>query len=242
MKSFDDFKVYVFDVDGTLYDQRKLRIIMALRLAIYYGVHFYKLRELLWLRDFRRLKEHWDESDDYLVATDEVVDITLEDGEVNAGLIDNLDAKVCAKLASEKGTDSDRIESIVRKWIYDNPLTAIAKTKDEALIDVMKELRSNGRKVVILSDYPAVDKIKSLQTEVDGIYTTTDKGIGELKPSPKGLHRICSDFNVTNEDIIMIGDRLEKDGMCARNAGAHYIILDRNVNKRKLLRQETIQS
>ena len=205
-KDFNDYSVYVFDLDGTLYDQPRLRMIMAARLAAYYLCRPHKIAELFILQHFRKVKEGW------------TVSSSEED--------------IIEQVAKDKNTSAERVRAIVRKWIYDNPLSALIKTKDDELISRIKNLRENGRTVVILSDYPTHDKLEALGVSVDREYSPEDKRIKKLKPSPDGLKVIMSDLGVKCEDVLMIGDREEKDGEAAKAAGVDHIILARKVSKR----------
>lgn len=201
-----DYKLYIFDLDGTLYDQPMLRLIMATRLVCYYICHPIRIKELLVLKHFRKVKDKWN------------------DNSSEGALYD--------KVAADKRVTSDYVERIVRKWIYDNPLSALLRVRDEKLAALIKKLRQRGKIVVIFSDYPTEDKLKALKIEADGRYGPEDKRIDELKPSPKGLKVILEDYGMLPEDALMIGDREEKDGMCARAASVDCLILKRNVRKR----------
>ena len=207
-KGFNDYKLYVFDLDGTLYDQPRLRKIMAMRLIKYYILHPFSMTDLLILMYFRKVKDSWTES----AADDDII----------------------KKVSEDKHTGRDRVARIVRKWIYDDPLFVLRKTRDEALIKRISLLRSDGAKVVVLSDYPTAAKLKALGVSVDGSYGPEDARIDELKPSPKGLWVIMEDFDVAAEDVLMIGDRMEKDGASAEAAGVDFLILDRHVSRRDL--------
>ena len=206
-KDIGDYKLYVFDLDGTLYDQPKLRMIMAIRLMSYYALHPFSAGDLFILKHFRKVKDSWTKrsSDDDIIRKD----------------------------AEDKRTDEEKVKNIVRRWIYDDPLKIIALAKDEALIAWMNELRQNGKRVVILSDYPAADKLAAMGVSVDATYGPEDERIDELKPSSKGLNVIMSDENTAPEDVLMIGDREEKDGAAALAAGVDKLILPRKVKKRE---------
>ena len=236
-KKFDEYSLYVFDLDGTLYDQPRLRLAMAKRLIGYYCLHPFKINELFLLMAFRKKKDAW---------TDEAKNMSEEDGAAGTGAgnkdalnrgenisISPVDLAVVRALSKERNVPVDRLAAIVKKWIYDDPLSALYAARDEELIGVMERLREEGKKVLILSDYPAVDKLKALGILADGVYCSADEKIGALKPSPKGLMVIADDFSADKADMIMVGDRHEKDGAAAENFGCDYLILNRHINKRK---------
>ena len=205
-RNINDYKLYVFDLDGTLYDQPRLRRIMAKRLLLYYFLHPFSVRDLLILQHFRSVKDNWQGTS----SEDEII----------------------KQVAADKNCDVQKVQSIVRRWIYDNPLSAVAKTKDVRLIAWMDSLRNRGKKVVILSDYPTADKLEAMNIKADGQYGPDDPRIDELKPSPKGLKVIMEDFGISSGDMLMIGDRPEKDGMCADAAGVDHMIIPRRVGRR----------
>ena len=86
----------------------------------------------------------------------------------------------------------------------------------------------------VLSDYPTKDKLEALGVTVDAEYGPDDARIDALKPSPKGLYVIMEDTKTAPEDILMIGDRKEKDGEFARAARVDALILDRHVSRRHI--------
>ena len=205
-RDINDYSLYVFDLDGTLYDQPKLRMMMAARLMGFYILHPFRAGELFLLQHFRKVKDSWTKSS----SEDDII----------------------AQVAKDKKTNDERVKKIVRRWIYDDPLEVIAKTKDTKLIGWIESLRESGKKVFILSDYPVKDKLSAMGVTVDGMYDPLDPRIDELKPSPKGLNVIMQDTGYAPEEILMIGDRSEKDGMCANACNADSLILARKVNAR----------
>ena len=207
-RDFYDYSLYVFDLDGTLYDQPRLRMIMAARLALYYLCHPFKIRELMILSLFRKVRDSWTSS----ASDDDVI----------------------KEVAKKTGADTEAVRSVVKRWIYDDPLSALPKTSDKKLIGIIGDLRKTGKKVFILSDYPTEDKLKALGVEVDGQYGPHDPRIDALKPSPKGLFVIMEDTGLARDEILMIGDRKEKDGECAASAKVDSLILDRHIGRRRL--------
>lgn len=201
---FNKYDLYVFDVDGTLYYQNKLRLIMGKRLLMYYLLHPLKFKDLIIIKNFRSLRENAKD-------TNGLFDIT---------------AKKCNVSVS-------RVNEVIKKWIYENPIDALIASKDDTLLAIIDKLKANGKTVAIWSDYEADDKLKALKLSRDYVYTAEQERVGELKPSPKGLNLIMSDLNVPKDKTIMIGDRMVKDGEAAKKAGCDYLILSKSKKKRE---------
>lgn len=224
-RPFSDYDLYVFDLDGTLYDQPSLRKIMATRLIKYYALHPFRFMDLYYIYKFRKVKDKWE---DY---SEKYSDIYNNDY-ITSVKIGSLDVKVCSLLAKGKDSKTEKLCELVYRWIYENPLTGLAKTCDLTLTGIISELRKSGKKVLIFSDYPVENKLSAMNIEVDGMYCATDEEIGEYKPSPKGLEFIMKEHRTDRDRILMIGDRMEKDGLCAANCGVDYLILKRNIKDR----------
>ena len=201
---FNKYDLYVFDVDGTLYYQNKLRLIMGKRLLMYYLLHPLKFKDLIIIKNFRSLRENAKD-------TNGLFDIT---------------AKKCNVSVS-------RVNEVIKKWIYENPIDALIASKDDTLLAIIDKLKADGKTVAIWSDYEADDKLKALKLSTDYVYTAEQERVGELKPSPKGLNLIMSDLNVPKDKTIMIGDRMDKDGEAAKKAGCDYLILSKSKKKRE---------
>ena len=201
---FNKYDLYVFDVDGTLYYQNKLRLIMGKRLLTYYLLHPLKFKDLIIIKNFRSLRENAKD-------TNGLFDIT---------------AKKCNVSVS-------RVNEVIKKWIYENPIDALTASKDDTLLAIIDKLKANGKTVAIWSDYEADAKLKALQLSTDYVYTAEQERVGELKPSPKGLKLIMSDLRVAKDKTIMIGDRMVKDGEAAKKAGCDYLILSKSKKKRE---------
>ena len=201
---FNKYDLYVFDVDGTLYYQNKLRLIMGKRLLMYYLLHPLKFKDLIIIKNFRSLRENAKDTN---------------------GLFD-IAAKKCNVSVS-------RVNEVIKKWIYENPIDALIASKDDTLLAIIDKLKANGKTVAIWSDYEADDKLKALKLSIDYVYTAEQERVGELKPSPKGLKLIMSDLRVAKDKTIMIGDRMVKDGEAAKKAGCDYLILSKSKKKRE---------
>ena len=191
------YKAVVFDLDGTLYNQTKLRLKMAIRLGLYYAPRFYRIKELLVLKYFREVRDNWTGNDDELYKF----------------------------IGDKKGVKPEYVEDVVRRWIYDNPLDLLISCRNEDLYSYIDSLKEANIPVVIFSDYPISDKIKALGITPDGMYCPGDERGIELKPSPMGLELIMKDYGLEASELLMVGDRDIKDGEAARLAGVDYFIL-----------------
>lgn len=216
------YKAVVFDLDGTLYNQTKLRLNMAVRLGVYYCSHFWKIKELFVLKYFREVRDKWDEVSASLESEFGHAEGNFaEDSATEDSAVD--DAQY-AYISGKKGVSPEYVERVVKKWIYDNPLDLLGKYRNEKLHSYIEGLQAAKIPVVIFSDYPIEDKIASLSIKPDGMYCPGDERNIELKPSPMGLELILNDFALAPEEILMVGDRDEKDGEAARRAGVDYYI------------------
>ncbi len=207
------YKAVVFDMDGTLYDQKRLRLTMAIRLCLYYFCHPFKIRELFVLKTFREVREHWPETD-----TDAQ---------------ENIDRLQYERVATKHHVTAELVEKVVERWIYEDPLSALPKYRDDKLAAYIQALREADIPVYIFSDYPAEDKLKALEIAVDDIYAPGDEREVELKPSPHGLLLLMKEHGLTPEEVLLVGDRDEKDGEAARRAGVDCVILSRKVSERQ---------
>ena len=188
-------KLVVFDVDGTLYDQRALRLRMAaalLRHCLFRG----DFAALAVLRDYRREREAFAE----------------------AG-VEQFGPKLIEGLAERYRKPKSEIAAVVAEWIDRRPLPYLDKCRYPGVIEAFERLRASGRTVAILSDYPAVDKLAAMALTADLVVSATDPEVGVLKPSTRGLERVMSLAGVGPAETIMVGDRAERDGEMARAAG-----------------------
>jgi len=118
---------------------------------------------------------------------------------------------------------------VVLHWMQEKPLRYIALFRDRKLISLVRRLREQGAKIVVYSDYPVRKKITALSgLTTDYFFCAADACIQCLKPDAQGLNNILHITGEAAGNSLFIGDRYEKDGKCAENAGMDYIILDKN--------------
>jgi len=205
--NLDRYKVLIFDVDGLLYDMRKMHYYMAIALIKYYMPRFWKLKELLIIYFFRKEREK--------LAKDALCGIEFRQHKV---------------VASKLSVSVDIVRAVIRFWMFEMPLKFINKCQNNEIADFINSVALKEKKIIYFSDYPAAEKIKKLGLRSDYIFCSTSAEIDSLKPSPKGLEVILKKTSLKPDDCLLIGDRDDKEGEMARQIGMPYLI----INKKRL--------
>jgi phosphoglycolate phosphatase len=198
----------VFDVDGTLYDQRQLRIGM-LRQLISHTWQTRSLDTLLILRTFRRVREALGE---------------------HAGA--DFMTQQYAQTASQHHTTPEAVRALTDEWMEQRPLPLLAACRHAHVAEVFAGLRAAGKRVAAFSDYPATAKLAALRLRADVVVCATDADIARLKPDPAGLLAILRQTGVAPERALMIGDRFDRDAAAAERAGVRALIRSHQAHAR----------
>jgi FMN phosphatase YigB (HAD superfamily) len=198
-------------MDGTLYYQKPFRIRMILFLLGHILRHPGSINDMLIIKKYREVREHWNKSDE------------------------DLDTAQYEYVAKLKNTTKEHVEEVVKFYMHKAPLRLLPSFKDNELAKIIGNLRDKGIKVIVYSDYPAEDKLKALNIKADRCYCSADARIGTMKPDPKGLKVILSDLGLQSDETLMVGDRYEKDGLAAKACEMDYIILPSSSGKRRKL-------
>lgn len=188
------FDLIVFDVDGTLYNQRKLRFKMA-------GV---LLRHCLTTRSMNTIR--------ILGSYREWREELAEQGS------ERFEQILVSRLASRYRKSEADIQAIVTEWMEVKPLPYLKECRYPGVKELIARLRSTGKTIAVLSDYPAQDKLSRLELDADFVISARDEQVAALKPDPRGLQYLMTLAGVGPEATVMIGDRAERDGEMGRRA------------------------
>ncbi len=200
-----NLKAIIFDVDGTLYNQKRLYLYMICDFLKYFIWHPHRVKELKIIRDFRKSRE-----------------INHREN------VENLEAMQYIWAARTSNVSPERVREVISKWMFERPLKYLRLCRRSGVKELFSYLQENNLLIGIFSDYPVSEKIKALELFFNMDVCATDKNINRLKPDPKGLLALSKKMDVPVESCLFIGDRDEKDGECARRAGMPYLILDPN--------------
>ncbi len=202
MVDWQRVRAVVFDVDGTLYGQRAMRLRMARELALRCLVRPTTLSEARILRTFRQVREE------------------LADAEASG--IGRLQYD---RAAERLRVPAARVEEVVEEWILQRPLRHVRACRNAGVRRLFSALRDGGRRIGVWSDYPAIAKLESMDLSADAVVAATDPEVDRMKPHPAGLSRVLEILTVQPAEALLVGDRDERDGEAARRLGCPYLLL-----------------
>lgn len=197
-------KLIIMDVDGTIYDQPQLRWKMLFEMLRYFSIRPWKWNDAACLMHFRRERE----------ANYQSPVASLEEAQYEWA-------------ANKTGRPPSEIKSLVQEWMFQRPLKYLLRCKRRGLDEFVASLKSQGVRLVFLSDHPAEAKLKAMNLGEFASYSATCAAINAQKPAPTGLLYIASTLGVAPESCLVIGDRDDRDGEAARRARMNYAILSK---------------
>lgn len=204
--NWKDIDLVVFDVDGTLYDQKRLRLLMLRRLL----AATWKSRSLDTLRTLQTFRQ------------------------VREALGDHPEPDFMrlqyARTAARHNKSEDDVRALAADWLERQPLPFLAGCRYPHLDRLFAGLRSAGKQIAVFSDYPAKDKLAALGLQAAPVVCATDADIARLKPDPRGLLAILRQTGLPAERALMVGDRFDRDAAAARSAGVRALIRTRTLH------------
>lgn len=198
-------RLVVFDLDGTLYDQSCIRRRMLWELGLHCLSHPGGLARARVIAEFRRVRER-------------LADERAE----------NIDRLQYERPAASLGIRPEEVAAVVGEWIEERPLRHLLRCRFAAVDELFDQLRGSGKQIAVFSDHPVRNKLAALNLTADLIAAAAEPEINRLKPHPAGLEFLLNRAEVRPAQCLMIGDREDRDGACARSAGIRYLIKTRS--------------
>lgn len=198
-----DYRLFIFDLDGTLYDQKPLRLKITSTLILRLITFRTGCTDLKIISEFRRQRELHKGFHSPTLITDQY--------EWCAG-----DLKV----------SSEKIRKVVEYYMFLFPLKFLKRYMYPGAIDLINWLRKEKYLVAVYSDFPVDDKLEAMGIRADFTLYSAHKPVCCMKPTKTGLQHICRQLNISPENAIYIGDREDTDGESARMAGIKFLLID----------------
>ena len=202
-------RAVLFDVDGTLYRQRPLRLAMAGEMALASMAIWQKrrrLNDLHLMLTFRRLREE--------LRSDDEGDEPLALRQYTA-------------VSRRVGCSVADVERAVAEWIHRRPLKWLPFCRRPGLETLLDFLTDRGIHCGVFSDYPVREKLVALgvAARFDLLLSATDGEVGAFKPDPRGFLIASRRWGIPPDQIVYVGDRSEVDAVGARAAGMQCAVL-----------------
>jgi FMN phosphatase YigB (HAD superfamily) len=204
-----NYQALVLDMDGTLYYQLPVRVWMFLSLVAHYVVRPHKLKELLLLREYRKLRENRAFSES-----------------------NSIDQSQLEFLSKKYRISTESALAIIEHWMQDSALGALSFSKDKTLISLATQFKEKGGVLIVYSDYPVQKKLQAIGMLADFTFHSGDSTIQCMKPDKEGLESIINIVGIDPDDMLFVGDRYDRDGLCAAALNMDYLILDKGVISR----------
>ena len=205
-------RAVLFDVDGTLYHQGPLRILMALELAtlLLRERPAAARRTLGAVRTFRRVREEL---------------------RVLGKAESPLDRLQFQHAADRLQVEVEEVEAAVSEWIFRRPLKYLRRCRRAGIEGLLVHLASRGIPAGVFSDYPAREKLEALHLadKISLVACATDAEINAFKPHPRGFVQACERWGLEPSEVLYVGDRAEVDAAGAANAGMPCVIISRRL-------------
>ena len=134
----------------------------------------------------------------------------------------------------------DELSEIADKAYHDSADAGIVKGTCENIREFLLSLKEKGMILaVVTTDNPFItDKcLTALEIKdlFDAVYT--DDGVTPTKPDPYCIYDLCSKFNLSKDEIVMVGDTFT-DVHFAKNGGISVICVAKSEINRKILSEE----
>ena len=195
----------IFDLDGTLYDLSGLKWRMAL--ALWQSIKL--LRTLSPVRNVLRTQ-------------------TFSDGT-------ELKQELFLQLADRASVSTDKAETWYKQDFYPNFVKILKrhKTARPGAADLLAELKDKGVKLAIVSDFgrvPARTQAIGLNPSLfDELLSSEDEG--SLKPHFEPFVALARKWQLSPDQIVVLGDKEELDGTAADSCKMKFIGIAQNDKK-----------
>lgn len=203
----EQIRAVLFDLDGTLYAQKPIQLRMAMELALLPVRRPFAAPGIIRaLRSYRHAQE--------ALRRAEPTEDSLAEAQV-------------AFAARESGLPAAQVAALVDEWMIRRPLKYLRTQLAPGTLELLDLLQRTGVRAGLLSDYPALDKLRALglADRFAPVLCSSDPAINRFKPDPRGFRVAAEMWGLPTEQVLMVGDRHEVDVAGARAAGMPCVLV-----------------
>ncbi len=194
----------IFDLDGTLYQQKPLQRRILVRLLRAYalhprqGVHTARI-----LYAYRKAQEE------------------LRAGQAGDGPPVDLSQAQLRIACQHVKVGANEVAACVTRWMEHEPLPLLASCIQPGVLEFLHACQSRRLGLGVLSDYPAEAKLAALGLRdfFDVVMSAQSSEVGVFKPHPRGLLVVARKLGVAPDQALYVGDRASVDAPAAAAAG-----------------------
>ena len=101
-------------------------------------------------------------------------------------------------------------------------------TKRDGILQMVKSLKSKDIKLVIYSDYGMLkERLEAVNFTAEELsyfdHILSSEDFGCLKPAKKGFLQVAKKIDISPENCLVVGDRIDTDGQGAFDSGMKYV-------------------
>lgn len=193
------YQAWLVDLDGTLYYQTPLQLVMAVELALGGWAAIPCIQAFR--EEHERMRRETAEplADPYRLQIE--------------------------RTAARVGRPIEDVRRVVTQWMIARPCRWLRPLRRRGLLRDIADYRRQGGKTALVSDYPARAKLQAIRI---AHFFDVVIACGEsteplrLKPWPDGYLLAAKRLQVLPEACLVIGDRSDADGLSAQRAGMAF--------------------
>ena len=138
--------------------------------------------------------------------------------EKNRGLRSlELNAHIMSALS--RRTNPASLAELDQRW----SLCYSPRQRVDSMLDLIEQLDAQGIPRALISDYPAIEKLRRIGLAEGWSAVVSCRDLGALKPLADGLQTAMAQLGSIPAKTLYIGDRWETDGLAAMAAGCSFI-------------------
>ena len=185
-----------FDLDGTLYNSKKLKVCIFLK---FFSSLIISFNFLDFVRDFKLIYYY----------RKELENLRYFQFNNNQNVFDTHIETISLKLKIKR----EIVFKVIDLWFNQIPLRYLSNCMPTDVQTTLSELKKRGYKLGILSDYFAIDKLSSMNilTYFDSVVSSQDIESNGYKPHNNGINRLMKKTNAVASQCCYVGDRIDCD-------------------------------